>query len=182
MFAQALDTCIGILRFRKGPEDMPASRGLLLAVIIGAVLLRLSMLLVPAPDATGNPLVLIAIDLGISLSCVMLALRSAGHPERFTQTVTSILGCQLVMAPAVIAARWFLISSLEQPGIGALAQLVYLVIATWLLAVSVRIFRSATGWPVVTCVMLALGIEVLTLLVALLLFAPPAEAAAAAAA
>jgi hypothetical protein len=179
VFAQALETCIGIVRFRKGPEDMPASRGLLFAAIAGGVLLRLAMLLIPAPEATGNPAVLIALELGISLACVMLALRAAGHPGRFTQTATSLLGCQLVMAPALLAARWFLISSLEQPGIGALAQVVYLVVVTWLLAVTVRILRSATGWPLVTCVMLALGIEVLTLLAALILFAPPANAAAA---
>jgi hypothetical protein len=40
----------------------------------------------------------------------------------------------------------------------------------WWLAVTVRILRSATGWPMFACVLLALTIEVLTVLVALTLY------------
>lgn len=179
MFAQGFETCIGILRFRNGPEDMPASNVLLLAAIAGGVLLRLMMLLVPSPEPTGNPAVLIALELGISLAAVKLALRSAGHADRFMQTATSILGCQLVMAPALLAGRWFLLTYYEQPGLGAVARLVYVVVAVWLLAVTVRILRSATQWPMFACVMLALGIEVITLLAALTLYPPSPDAATA---
>jgi hypothetical protein len=179
MFAQALETCIGILRFRKGPEDMPASNVLLLAAIGGGVLLRLLMLLIPSPEPTGNPVVLIALELGICLAGVKLALRSAGHPDRFTQTATAILGCQLVMGPALLAGRWFMLTYLDHPGMGSVARLVYVVVAVWLLAVTVRILRSATGWQMFACIMLALGIEVITLLAALTLYPPaPADPAA----
>ena len=178
-YAQALEPCIGILRFRKGPEDIPASNALLLAAIGGAVLLRALLSLLPWPEPMGNPAVLIALELAICLAGIHFALRSAGHAGRFTQTVTAIFGCQVVMAPALLAASWLRVTYFERPGMGGLAQVLYLGLEVWLLAVTVRILRSATEWPVFTCLMLALGIQLLTLLAALTLYPAAAEGAAA---
>jgi hypothetical protein len=170
IFAAGLETCVGIVRFRKGPEDLPASTSLLAAALAGAVLLRIALLSIPAADARINPLVLMLLDLGISLLCVFLALRAAGLPERFLQTMTAIFGAQVVLAPVLFVSRWMLLTYYEQPGMGGMARLFYVVVAVWLLAVTVRILRAATGWPVFACVLLALTIEVLTMLVALTIY------------
>jgi hypothetical protein len=53
---------------------------------------------------------------------------------------------------------------------GGMARLFYVVVAVWLLAVTVRILRAANCWPVFACVLLALTIEVLTMLVALTIY------------
>ena len=151
---------------------MPASGALLRAVIVGAVLMRIAAHAIPAPDSTGNPAVLIALELGILLLGLKLALRAAGHEARFTQTATSILGCQLVMAPALLASRWLLLTYFEQPGMGSLARLLFVAVAVWLLVVTVRILRSATGWPVFATVVLVLGIEVVTMLLVMMLYPP----------
>lgn len=174
-YALAFETCIDILRLRKGPEDMPASAALLRAVIVGAVLMRVAAHAMVGAESSGNPAVLIALELGLLLLGVKLALRAAGHQERFTQTATSILGCQLVMAPALLASRWLLLTYFDQPGMGSVARLLFVAVALWLLVVTVRILRSATGWPVFATVVLALGIEVVTMLVALMLYPPAVD-------
>jgi len=178
LFIQALDTAVGILRLRKGPEDMPAAPALLWLMLLGGVLLRAAAHAMPAPESTGNPAVLMALELGITLGGVMFALRAAGYPERFTQTATSILAVQLVMAPALLATRWLLLTYYETSGMGGLAQLLYVIVAVWLLVATVRILRSATGWPLFGCVVLALGIEMITVIAALALYPPPPETAA----
>ncbi len=184
-FTTAVATAVDILRFRKGPEDMPASTALLWAAVVGGIVVRLIgqatiSRAAEAPDV-GNPLVLMAIELGVPLLCLGFALRAAGHPARFTQTATALLMCQLVMAPALLATRWLLVNYFDQPGAGSVARLLFFAVAVWLMAATVRIFRSATGWPVLGCVVFALGIEVLSLAVMLAIYPAALEGAAAAA-
>lgn len=180
LIAQAIDACVGILRLRKGPEDIPASNQLLLIALCGAVLLRIIAYAIPSPESLGEPVVLIPLELGINLAGVMFALRLAGYPERFTQTMTAILGCQLVCAPLVLASRWMLLTYLEEPGIGAVARIFYLAVVVWLLVVTVRILRSASGWPMLACFLLVLGIELLTVFTVFAIYPPPAADAPAA--
>lgn len=149
---------------------MPAATSLLWAAIVGGVVVRLvgqasTMGQSASTPSVGNPLVLMAIELGVPLLCLGFGLRMAGHPARFTQTATALLMCQLVMAPAVLASRWLLVNYFDQPGAGSIARLLFFAVSVWLLAATVRILRSATGWPVFGCVLFALGIEVLALAV-----------------
>jgi hypothetical protein len=182
-FVIGLATAVDILRFRKGPEDMPASTALLWAAVLGGVVVRLvgqasTMGQSVATPAVGNPLVLMAIELGVPLLCLGFGLRMAGHPARFVQTATALLMCQLVMAPALLASRWLLVNYFDQPGTGSMARLLFFGISVWLLAVTVRILRSATGWPVFGCVLFALGIEVLALAIMIGIYPDVLQAAA----
>lgn len=174
LIAQAIDTSIGILRLRKGPEDMPASGSLLLAAIVGAVLMRALLYAMPVPEGPQlNPAVLILLDIGLSIICWMIALRLAGHPARFQQTATSIFACQVVMTPALVLGRWLLVTYYETPGtMGVLSRLVYFAIAGWLFIVTVRILRSATGWPLLATIFLAFAIEMVMAMVLLMVFPP----------
>lgn len=177
-YAQVFDTLIGILRFRKGPEDMPASGNLLVAMIIGGVALR-AIALVMTPDPGGNPAVLIGLEIGVMLLGLKLALRLARHPERFTQTATAWLGAQLVAGPAVLLTRWLILSHNQpQDPMTPVAQVLFLVVAVWMLIVTVRILRSATEWPLFACILLALAIELFTAAVVMSLYPPATEAAA----
>lgn len=186
-FAVAIDACVGIVRFRKGPEDVPAARSLLYAAILGSVLLRAAMMLIPVPESRGNPVVLMALDIGITLAALRLALQSAGKPERFVQTATAVFGCQVVMAPALFVGRWLMVRYGGRADAAAVpdlmlvpAMMVMLAIAVWVLAVMARILRSATEWPLVACVFVALAIDLVTLLIAASLYPPVPDAATAA--
>jgi hypothetical protein len=177
-FVAGLQTCVGIIRFRKGPEDLPASIGLLAAALTGMVLSQFALLALPTEESHINPLVVMLLDLALWLSGVFVALRAAGHSARYVQTMTAIFGTQVVLAPVLFVIRWALLAYQEQPGISALAQLLFVVVVMWSLAVIVRILRSATGWPVFACVLLALSIAMFTGLAALTLYGPEPDAAA----
>lgn len=175
VFAAALEAFVGILRFRKGPEDVPASGGLLAAVLLGQVLLGLLVLSIPDQQRADSPLLAVALELGVMLLGVFLILRMAGFPERFLQTSTALFGVQLVIAPVLYAARWLLVTYQEDPVMQGPALLVSAVIAVWLLVVGARILRSATNYPMLACLFLLIGIQIATLLVVLSVFPPATD-------
>jgi hypothetical protein len=169
LVAQAIHTSIGILRLRKGPEDMPASRGLLLAAIAGMVLLRAAQYsITPADEPEANPVLLIGLEILMWLVCWAVALRIAGHPARFVQTATSLFGCQLVLAPVLLAVRALTVAYYDSTSTVALLVTWFtMMIAVWLFIVTVRILRSATEWPLLATVLLAFAIEAVVALVVL---------------
>jgi hypothetical protein len=165
------------MRFRKGPEDVPASTTLLIAAIAGVVVLNLLLMLaLPTPEAAGNPVFRLALELAMLLLSVHLVLRLAGHAERFVQTVTAIFGCQLVLAPALAFSRWVIVTHYKPGGEMQPVMFIPALIGLYLLILTARILRSATGWTLTTCVFLLIAIEALSMLVMLALFAAPAGA------
>jgi len=187
VLAAGLDAFAGIVRFRKGPEEVPASNVLLAAVVFGAVALRVVLLALPVPDdmnppqASRNPVVLILIEFAVLMLCLHIGLRAAGRPERFHQTLTAILGCQVLLSPILVASRWMLLTWYQDPTLSSVAWFVFFVLGVWMLAIVVRILRAATEWPLMANVMLALTIEIVTLLVTMLVY-PQAAATTPAAA
>jgi hypothetical protein len=179
ILAAGIDAFVGIVRFRKGPEDVPVSRGLLAVVLAGAALLGLVQSSVPAPQAGGNPFVLIALDIGIWLASVRLVLLLAGAPERFLQTASAIYGCQLVLAPLLVASYWMLLTWYQHPGMGGLVSMFSAAVLVWLVLIIARVLRSATGWPLFATVLLTLAIEAAKVLTGILLYPPPPAAAGA---
>lgn len=167
LIAQAIDTAVGILRLRKGPEDMPASGNLLLVAIVAAVLLRAALLAIPMPMGTEvNPALLIALSVGLVMAFVKVVLDIAGHPARFQQTMTAMFACEAVMAPALLAGRWLYSTYYETTSaMGALAGLPYYIADIWLFVAAVRILRSATEWPLLACVLLLFAAEMFITLV-----------------
>ena len=87
-----------IARLRRGPEDLPSSASLLLLTTVAYAVLD-ALLLSIAPGLPGNPALLIGIDIGVTLAWYAMLLRIAQKPERYLQTVTAVLGFQLVLAP-----------------------------------------------------------------------------------
>jgi hypothetical protein len=162
------------MRFRKGPEDVPASTTLLIAAVAGVVVLSLMMLAVPSPEAIGNPVFRLALELTISLLSVHLVLRAAGHVERFVQTATAIFGCQLLLAPALLLSRWIIVTYYEPGGEVPPVMFIPAVVGLYVLILTARILRSATGWTLATCLFLLVAIEALSMLVMIAIFAPPA--------
>lgn len=166
-----------IARFRKGPEDVPASGALLgMVVLADAVFSGLSMALLPA-QLEGSPILIIGLSIGITLLYLKVLLTLARHPGRFTQTATAVFGYQVVMMPAILITGWLFLTAGQDPTWQAPVVLLRLVVEVWALAVAARILRSATGWPLVACVALAIAGELLTYL-ALAPFVPALDPAA----
>jgi hypothetical protein len=173
--AAGLETCVGIVRFRKGPEDLPASTALLVATVAGSVLLgAVTLALIPEPNRPPAVPVL-AIDVGATLLFLRLLLNAAGHPERFTQTATAFFGLQVVLAPALLGSAWLLLTYARDPNWQGPALVVRVAIEVWVFAIAARVLRSATGWPVIACLMLVIAAELAVWLMVSSLFpAPPA--------
>jgi len=170
-----------IARLRRGPEDLPASSTLLLLTIVAYAALD-ALLLSITPGLPGNSIVLIAIDMAVTLAWYAMLLRIAQKPERYLQTVTAVLGFQLVLAPILLASGWLFLKYQADTTWQLPASMVRLAVEVWALIVLSRILRSATGWPMFGCVALSIGQELVTLMLASAVVPGAAVAGAAAAA
>lgn len=179
ILAAGIEACIGIVRFRKGPEDVPASAALLLVALAGGVVLRGATLALLPQSEQAPPVLFVALSMGMTLLFVWLVVQLARRPERFVQTATALFGAQVILTPALLATGWFFLSYGNDPTWQAPAIMLRLAVEVWVLLIVARIVRSATSWPMFACVGLAIANELLTLLVISAMI-PGTEAAAAA--
>ncbi len=154
--------------FRRGPEDLPVSAVLLLLTIAAYLLVTLGLGSV-MPVTAGNRIDLLALNAAFLLACYWVVLRLAGRPERYLQTVTAIFGFLLVIAPINVGFRaLFQRYATGQPlSLPVWFMFLGLVLAIWTLAINGRILRSATGWPLFSCVALVVLQELLGVVVVL---------------
>ncbi|OOG22312.1 hypothetical protein B1C78_15325 [Thioalkalivibrio denitrificans] len=125
-----------------GPQDLPASRTLLLiaagAYAVVGTLVGLSFY--APPSAVAQTLA----ELGVMALVVHLALYLRGHPERFMQTYTGLAGISAVLGtvalPLVHTVARGVPPSGETP---VLAGLAYLLVLGWLLAAYGNVLRHA---------------------------------------
>jgi hypothetical protein len=166
-----------ITRFRKGPEDVPASTALLgYCILIGVGIRALAVFALSVPSG-GNPLVMPVIDTVATLLYFALVLNLARHPERFLQTVTAIFGYQLVMLPLAVLSSWMLTTFIDDPVWKLPAIMLSIAVEIWGLAVIGRILNSATGWPMFACMLLAIAGDLLSFLAMTSVFPPVAATA-----
>ena len=166
----ALRVMIGIVRLKNGPEDLPVSAPLLvLAIVLAAIPDALTFAIVPTP-AEISPGLLIVIGVVTKLVWYGALLRLAGRPERFLQTLTAVFGYRIILAPALVFTGWFVVTYQKDPTWYVPATLLRSIVEIWALVILARILRSATQWPIFTCVVLAIGNELLTLVLVANLF------------
>jgi hypothetical protein len=174
--SEALRVFVGIVRMKNGPEDVPVSTALLLlTIVLAAIPDALTFAIVPTP-AELSPVLLIVISVVTTLLWYGALLRLAGKPERFLQTLTAVFGFQIILAPALVFSGWFIVTYQKDPTWQVPAALLRLIVEVWALVILARILRSATQWPIFTCVVLAIANELLALVLVANLF--PATSAA----
>jgi hypothetical protein len=168
-----------ITRFRKGPEDLPASPALLaFCVVVGITAQALLVGLIPTP-VEGNALAIIVINAGVTLAFLALVLNLAKRPERYLQTATAAFGFQLVVLPIAMGVGWLYLLYSTDPVWKTPVFMLRIALEIWGLIVMTRILNSATGWSLFACVVLTITRDVLFILTIVSLF-PQAAAAAAA--
>ncbi|MEP7312769.1 MAG: hypothetical protein ABI859_09310 [Pseudomonadota bacterium] len=163
--------------FRRGPEDLPTSAVLLLLTIAAYLLVTLGLGSV-MPVTAGNRIDLLALGAAFVVACYWVVLRLAGRPERFLQTVTAVFGFQLVIAPINVGFRALFqrYAGGEPLALPVWFMLLAMLLAVWTLAINGRILRSATGWPLFSCIVLVVLQELLGVVVILSILpveAPP---------
>ncbi|HVH82741.1 MAG TPA: hypothetical protein VM713_00350 [Steroidobacteraceae bacterium] len=159
---------VQIALLRRGPQDLPASRLLLILTVCAyaAVNALVSSLL---PPSTGWPLAL-AIEVLFQLAWYAALLELTSRRERFLQTTTAVFGFQSVLAPLLIASEWLMRrfgqdSTWQLPiAVGGLALVI------WVIAANGQVVKAALDWSSATSVALVILQIVATQLLMLALF------------
>jgi hypothetical protein len=144
---------VDILLLRRGPEHLPASPALFaILVVLNFVLSSIAEELIlpaPGPEAPTNWLVRIALFI-IILLWFRVAFQLARKPERYVQTMIAMFGVNILTLPTMPLFAALVPYAMQKPGGEPAPGLLVLAAALvwfWLLAVMVRIVKSAFEWP-----------------------------------
>ena len=88
---------IDIAFHRRGPEDLPSQAFLLGAVMVVALVVS-TVSLVMLGNGFGTAVLETGVSLVVFLVFYRVLLTLAGRPERFTQTVTALLGTSVLLS------------------------------------------------------------------------------------
>lgn len=165
-----LSNLVAIVLLRRGPQDLPASQAVLgglaaVYVLIGTLVIgpRVGDLMVALAQNVTDMAVLFLYTWGL--------LGMAGRPERVTQTLSAIVGANVLFSliawPLMLALPPMDAETAVAPGgVGMLL----LAVLFWNLAVVGQIYRHALSLRVGLGVLAALGYFVLSTAVVSLLF------------
>jgi len=166
MMLPILDVFLQIALRRRGPEDLPDSRFLLLLAGTAYVLAQ-SVLAAPVYEsllALGRSLVL---DVLLLCGCLWGLLRLAGHAGRYRQTLTAVFGTGALLSVCMLPFNYWL-DLTPEPGKPALAPTIALLaVVSWSLVVNGHILARALSWPFVA----GLGISIAYFFLNYLVFA-----------
>ncbi len=145
---------VAIALLRRGPQDLPASRLLLILTVGGYVAVN-ALVDSLLPPGTGWPAQL-AVDVLFTLAWYAALLQLTGRTERFLQTTTAVFGFQSVLAPLLIVSEWLMRrfgqdTTWQLPiAVGGLALVI------WLIAANGHVVKAALDWSSATSVTLVI--------------------------
>ena len=149
---------------RRGPEDLPASRLLLLAAGLLYVITQslLGRTVYHSLVSLAGSLVL---DLLLLCGCVWLLLRVTGHLPRYLQTLTAMFGTGALLGICMLPFNYWLdvAATPDKPALGPTIGL--LAIVSWSLVVNGHIFSRALSLPFAAALAIAVGYFFLNYLV-----------------
>lgn len=163
-----LFTCLEVMWFRKGPQDMPGTATWTVAMVLlyMAVGLPLSLISLPLPTA----LLQVAIDAILLLGFCYLLLGWRGLTQRIPQTMTALAGTGVLFTVLALPAMVSLDAIQTQGGDASVPSLLLMVLIVWNLAVIAQILRQALEARLALGVALALGYMGLSMAIMSLLF------------
>ncbi len=154
---------LDMLRFRSGPQDLPASRGftLLLAALYLAGGIAAGAVL-GEPDYTPRSLLAIAVQ----FSAIAALLQARGLGARTGQTIAALSGTGVLFGAMSI----YLLSLIDVERPQAELAAFYLLLFFWSLAVDGHIYRHALSSKMGVGVLVAVGIFALNFVLLKALF------------
>ena len=133
---------IDIIRLRKGPQDLPASQGLL--IITGIFLVISAVLGDQFNSGFSDRLIFALTQIAILTITVWFILSLNQKAERALQTLTAFYGSSVIIQLVVWPFRtWLLSLSEEAQQQATLPLLAVIALAVWSFVVMVHIYKSA---------------------------------------
>jgi hypothetical protein len=169
-----------IALLRRGPQDLPASRLLLLLTIAGYLCVNLLMSLVlltllhsaAAADGEVRWVAPLLVGTVFTLLWYVALMRIVKRPERTLQTATAVFGFQAVLAPLTDAFEWLMLRFSEEGPWHVPVACAGLLWFTWLIAVNSHIVKAALEWSSTASVVLVMLQLLVEGAVVLALFVP----------
>ena len=151
-----------VLRFRRSPEDIPYSIGLLIIVILINLTLSIGGQMIGKPDQAKMAFTIPLLSVSVELVVMSAFLHLKGFYNRFVQTATTILGGDCILTCMTIP---LLVIALGQPKgsplLGVLG-LFEIVVMGWSLGFRAFVYHRAMNIGLVQANMFALTIFLLT--------------------
>ena len=147
---------------RRAPQDLPASPllfRLAFAADLGAGLLVGLMSRQPFLTDLIQSLTEIALQLGVLYG----ALRLTGHPGRFLQAATALLGASVLVGIVVLAPLSLNPGDSGASGTAAFGSFVLLLVVVWNLVITGHIIRHTFGIGLGAGIAAALGFELIAI-------------------
>lgn len=148
-----------ILLLRRGPQDLPYSTQLLIAIAALCVIVQASVALTrdtPLGAVLGGALVWLV----FTLAALNLLLTMRGLRPRFVQAATALLGCTLVFTvlsvPIVLLAGEQPAAPEQMSALQILLGLVSLPLLIWKIVVDAHVFRQSLNLPFAGGVLIAM--------------------------
>jgi len=168
-----LGSLIDLVLFRRGPETLPASPGVLAFVVaLNAAVTALVVAFIPTVPAV-TALEMLA-NAAVPLLWYWIAFSLAKKPERFVQTMSAFFGVNAIFQPVVAPMFAALLPYIQKPDPNvpppAALSLLFLAITVWLLIVWVRIVHAAFEWPYAACILFVFAQNFAALYIFALLF------------
>lgn len=155
MSASFLKLFLDIVLWRKGPQDLPSSSLLLWLAAVAYVVVSAVQLAVLGETGV-NWFFFLVVDPCLLTLCVWLMLKLFGHPERFLQTATAVLGTGALLSLVLYLPLQVLLTLLQLgPDTGYSRFVALLLLGTFSL-VTGRILQAGTGSNLFTGVAFAL--------------------------
>ena len=168
---QFLRIFLDIVLWRRGPQDLPASRllfGLAVAAYVAASVAQLALL----GESTATWLFFVVLDPLLLLAWSWFVLRIFGHADRILQSATAVFGANAVLGFLVYLPLQLLVMALGQGPDSGLAQLVALLQVVVFALVTGRILKFATDTGLFTGIAMSLTYVLLVIMLMGLLRGP----------
>jgi len=150
----AIRLYVQIALLRRGPQDLPVSRLLLILTICGytAVNALVSSLLPPGSGWAPQ----LALDVLFTLAWYAALLQLTGRRERFLQTATAVFGFQSVLSPLLLASEWLMRRFGQDTTWQLPIAVAGLALVIWLIAANSHVVKAALDWSSASSVALVI--------------------------
>lgn len=152
---QFLRIFIDIVLWRRGPQDLPAAKLLVLLTLAAYVAVTVVQLLtLEEPAATWA--FFVVVDPLLLMAWVWLVLRLFGRADRYAQTVSAVLGTGALLGLAIYLPLQLIVTGLGQAPTSSMAQVLGLLLVVVFALVTGRIIKLATDTNLFTGIAVAL--------------------------